>query len=73
MRYAVNRLQREQRDAAYRAYLTDALKMTAENTARFAGGQYPVWRYAEILEPGPAETRTGEEIARDVIERLTGG
>lgn len=53
-------------DRAYRNYVTDCLKMIAENTRRAYGGTAPTQRFAEIISPKPKDTRTAEEIVEDV-------
>ena len=50
----------------YRAYITDALMAIAENTARFAGGQTMRGRWYDAY--APQDTRTGDEIALQVIQ-----
>ena len=57
------------RDEAYRIYVTDALKITAENTARYAGGSYMRARYADAIRPEKRDERSCEEITADVIAR----
>lgn len=53
----------------YRAYLTDALMVIAENTAHIiSGGKVMNGRWLEPLKPVQKE-RTGDEIAADVIRR----
>lgn len=54
---------------AYRAYVTDALKVIAENTARYAGGSYLNERYVDRIQRRSVDHRTGEEIAADIIKR----
>lgn len=53
----------------YRVYVTDALRIITENTARIAGGKSITARYADIIEEKKPDTRTAEEIAGDVITR----
>ena len=53
----------------YRVYMTDALKITVENTAKFAGGSYIKARYIDIIEPKKVDKRTGDEIVEDIIQR----
>jgi hypothetical protein len=55
----INQAAKEQ---AYRIYLTDALKIIGENTAKYAGGTYMRARYLDIEHPRPEENRTPEEI-----------
>ena len=69
MRYAMARYQSQQRDLAYRIYVTDCLRMVAENTAKLSQGTYTAARFYDIINPKPADNRTGEEIAADIIKR----
>ena len=69
MRYAVARYQRDRRDMAYRIYVTDCLRMITQNTAHKEGDRYITAKYSELIDPNPKETRTGDEIAADVIKR----
>ena len=63
------RLNEKARNDAYRIYVTDALRIVAENTARYAGGNYIKARYAEIIEAKRQDNRTCEEITADIIAR----
>ena len=65
----MSRYKREQEEKAYRVYVTDALRLTVENTAKFAGGNYIKARYIDIIEPKKHDSRTGEEITADIIQR----
>lgn len=69
LRYCFARYKREQEEKVYRVYVTDALKITVENTAKFAGGSYIKARYIDIIEPKKVDTRTGDEIVEDIIQR----
>ena len=69
MRYAIARYQSQQRDFAYRIYVTDCLRIISENTAKMGGGSYITAKLADIINPKPVEDRTGEEIAADIIKR----
>ena len=55
----INQAEKEQ---AYRVYVTDALKIIGENTAKYAGGSYMKVRYLDVENPKPEETRTPEEV-----------
>lgn len=50
----------------YRAYLTDALMLMTENTAKYAGGKQLTKRWA--AEFIPVDNRTAEEIAAEVMK-----
>lgn len=69
MRYCTARLNEKARNDAYRIYVTDVLRIVAENTARYAGGNYIKARYADIIEPKKQDNRTCEEITADIVAR----
>ena len=50
-------------------YITDALRMITESTAKYAGGPYMTGRYIDLIRRKPADARSGEEIAEEVIEK----
>ena len=60
MRYVNARLQTEQREETYRIYISDILRSSV------AWEQAPP-RYAEIAGHVKTDTRSGDEIAEDVI------
>lgn|GEM_PF-5840297 len=64
-------LEREREERLYRAYVTDALSLIAENSARACGGRYLTQRWRELLrqEEAAGETRSAEEIARETLGR----
>lgn len=53
----------------YRVYVSDTLRIISENTARFGGGVYTKQRYYDVINPPKVDTRTGDEIAADIIKR----
>lgn len=57
---------------AYRFYITDTLKAINENLAKIAGGPYMSARYADVVHPKPTDTRSGNEIAADIIKKMRG-
>ena len=63
------RLNERAKTEAYRIYVTGALRVVAENTARFASGNYIKARYADMIEPKKQDNRTGDEIVADIIKR----
>ena len=69
MRYAMARYKSQQRDLAYRIYVSDCLRIISENTAKICGGSYITAKLADIINPKPVDNRTGEEIAADIINR----
>ena len=65
--YCVSRFKHKQEEKQYRIYLTDALMVIANNTARAFGGSTVTMRYLDIIKP--QDTRTGDDIAVDVMQR----
>lgn len=64
MKYMVARFVQEHDEESYRMYTTDMLRTTA------MGMRYQsVQRYAELVRSTPKDTRSGEEIAADVISK----
>ena len=53
------------KDTAYRVYVTDCLKLIAENTGNIS----LKLRYCDIINPKKTDTRTGDEIVADIIKR----
>lgn len=67
--HCVSLFNRRQKEQIYRNYITDTLKLINDNLSKVYGGQYMKTRYAEMVEPQKQDTRTGDEIARDIIKR----
>lgn len=63
------RLNEKARNDAYRIYVTDALRLVAENTSNYVGGKYIKARYIDVVEPKKQDNRTCEEITADIIAR----
>lgn len=63
------RLNEKARNDAYRIYVTDALRLVAENTAKFVGGRSIERRYIDVVEPKKQDNRTCEEITADIVAR----
>jgi hypothetical protein len=62
----------ENREAqTYRFYVSEALRVLTENTGRNLGGTEINKRLSDILKGSKkTETRTGEEIIKDISTRL---
>ena len=69
MRYAVARFNVEQRDMAYRIYLSECARMIANNTARLFGGSGLDIRFSDLIRNKRMDNRSAKEIAADVIKR----
>lgn len=64
------RYEREQRELAYRIYVTDALRIISENTAKFGGGGYMKARFSDIIIPKAEDDRTSDEIIGNIRGKL---
>ena len=69
MRYVLARYRSYKRDLAYRIYLTDAQRTISENTAKRVAGVHITKRFASAMGYVKEDTRSGEEIAADVIKK----
>lgn len=63
-------LKKQDQEQAYRVYVTDALKIITENTAKYASGSYMKARYCDLENPKPAETRTPKEIIQHMKRKI---
>lgn len=70
MRYVKARKEQKTLEEAYRIYVTDCLKLTSENTARYAGGSNVSVRYYDLIKKPVVETRTSEEIIGGIKAKL---
>ena len=66
-------IKRQADEELYRSYSADAMRITAENVGRMAGGFTIERRYADIIHPKKEDTRTEEEIIAHVLKRGWGG
>ena len=65
----MSKVNQQAKDTAYLVYVTDCLKLIAENTANISRGQYMKSRYYDIIHPSKVDARTGDEIVEDIIKR----
>lgn len=61
-------IMQEHRRFSLAVYITDCLQAIAENTASH-GGKIMQKRWKDVVDPAPEETRSGEEVAMDIIQR----
>lgn len=69
--YAKAKLEESAENFRYRVYVTDALKLIAENTAKSAGGSYLNRRYIDIIggkTQGTDGSKSAEEIVDEVVK-----
>lgn len=63
------RFEQDAKEKSYRVYVTDCLQALSKNTAKYASGAYITDRWIDRIEPKKQDTRTGAEIAADVIKK----
>lgn len=51
-------------------YVSDALHVIAENTAKYVNGSYLNTRFVDIIRPRKEETRTADEIIEHMKKKL---
>ena len=61
----MSKANQQAKDTAYRVYVTDCLKLIAENTGNIS----LKLRYYDIIHQKKVDTRTGDEIVADIIKR----
>ena len=61
----MSKANQQAKDTAYRVYVTDCLKLIAENTGNISLKS----RYYDIIPPKKVDARTGDEIVADIIKR----
>ena len=70
MRYVVSKYKEQQKEMAYRVYITECLRITTENTAKQSGGSYIDKPFTDFIgNKKPKDERTAEEIIADVAKR----
>ena len=70
MRYAIARYQSQQRDLAYRIYVTDCLRMNLECTAHLSGHEVNLERFADVYYQKPVDNRTADDIIEGIRNKL---
>lgn len=65
--YCISRYKHKQEQKQYHVYVTDVLMTIANNVCNIAGGKKIKTRYQDLGKP--QDTRTGNEIAADVMKR----
>lgn len=62
MRYVEARIEENNREEAYRFYVTKSLQLMPQN-------KYITASYQDVLTPKKIDTRSGDEIAIDIMKR----
>ena len=70
MRYAIARYNENQRELAYRIYVSDCLRIQLECVAQMGGQKLEVDRFADVYYPKPADNRTADDIIEGIRNKL---
>lgn len=62
-------LKEQAKKKLYNVYISECLYCIAENTAKSVGGIHMTQKYTDLINKKPQDTRTGEQIAVDVIKQ----
>lgn len=69
--HCISAFSERQRNKSYQIYVTDTLSHIAHNTGHFvSNGVAPSKRWIDIIEPKKEDTKTGDEVALEVIKKL---
>lgn len=74
MRYLILRRREDLQELGYRIYVTDAVRLVVENTAKIGGGSLLSKRWADTLKSQNKrvlahDTRSPQEIVADIAEK----
>lgn len=70
LRYVISKYKEQQKEMAYRIYVTECLRMITENTAKQSGGSYINKPFADVIgNSKPKDERTADEIIADISFR----
>ena len=72
MDYCMALFRRQNREMAFKVYVTDALKAIAENTAKFVGGNYMKHRFYDFFET-PEPPQSADAVKKQIKNKLKGG
>lgn len=73
MDYCISSFRKRQEALAYKIYVTDALKLISENTARFGGGSQMSKRFYDIINPQTETPQTSTEVISRIRKKIGGG
>lgn len=73
MEYCIVSFRKQQEEMAWRVYVSDALKLVAENTERFAGGAHMSKRFFDFIKPQSSEQLTSSQVISNIRNKIGGG
>ena len=70
LRYVISKYKEQQKEMAYRIYVTECLRIMTANTAKQSGGSYINKPFADVIgNSKPKDERTADEIIADISFR----
>jgi hypothetical protein len=72
MDFCIVSFRKQQEEQAFKVYVTDALKIIAENTSRFAGGSHMSKRYYELISTRPSEPVSSAQVISRIRNKIGG-
>ena len=66
--HCISAFLKRQDEKAYKSYITDALKIITENTAKSVGGSMLTMRYCDIIDR--SKPQDDEKTADEIIENI---
>lgn len=70
--HCISTFSKEQKEKAYRAYVTDALKMIAEMYCTAHSGSLELPRYIDYEKQPETNDKSSEEKAKEIKDRIFG-
>lgn len=70
--HCISAFRKQQREKAYRIYVTDSLKAIVSNTARFNGGVEMTARFVDVIDGMGKESKeqTAQEVKNNIRNKL---
>ena len=72
IQHCVAFLKTRSEEKAFRIYVTDGLKVIAENLANYYGGSVLNMRYSDVISTEKPDDRTEEDIINNLKAKMTG-
>lgn len=70
--HCISHFLKEQKEQAYRTYVTEALKILTENTAKYSGGKFLSKSFSDVYkkEEKKEKEKTADEVISEIDEML---
>ena len=71
--HVIASLRKQRKELTYRIYVTESLRIIAENTAKFVGGRMLTQSFVDIIEPKEKPKMTTEGVVSKMRKKIGGG